>query len=249
MSLICKLCGLNPPIENSHVWPKFAYRRYVANQQIGGAFADLDTLHKTSRQKTRSWFCKNCEQLFGESYTARFLDGLQSNRAAVDYDSEDLLRFAVSCSLRTCLFELEEQINAPTRKKLIQPCDAWRTYLLNEASNVAPYTQHAYIFDLTDVDGRMGMLVDYGHGFAITHIGPFLIFGLIRALPLNGQEAWALDQSKVRINGGKAPILIADEVNYSLTESMRNALDYAELHICLRSRDYNKSLKRNKKSN
>jgi len=37
---LCKLCNRNPPIENSHVLPKSAYKRFVADVDRGGSFMD-----------------------------------------------------------------------------------------------------------------------------------------------------------------------------------------------------------------
>jgi hypothetical protein len=62
-------------LEDSHVWSKFAYKRFVANPHKGGQFADLHEQRLTNKQYTRYWFCRACEERLGasESYASQLL--------------------------------------------------------------------------------------------------------------------------------------------------------------------------------
>src|SRR3954452_5824947 len=97
---ICRLCRTNPPI-SSHVLPALGYRRFVADQSRGGACLKLATLVDNPEQLQLEWFCKGCEQLFGEAYAGTFLDQVIANRNNCRFDDR-LLRFLVSLSLRAC---------------------------------------------------------------------------------------------------------------------------------------------------
>jgi phosphatidylserine/phosphatidylglycerophosphate/cardiolipin synthase-like enzyme len=56
----CHLCGQNARIVNSHVWPSFAYKRYVSDQNKGGQFLDLQKRNPNAqKQYTMPWFAHN----------------------------------------------------------------------------------------------------------------------------------------------------------------------------------------------
>ncbi len=69
----CHLCRNMSELQNSHIWSKFGYKRYVSNQEKGGSFVDLMESRKHNKQKTDKWFCKECEQQFEEGYAANVL--------------------------------------------------------------------------------------------------------------------------------------------------------------------------------
>jgi hypothetical protein len=71
----------------------------------------------------------------------------------------------------------------------------------------------------------MGMLVAYGHDLVITQLGPLLVFGLVGTRAHSEDDSWALKQSSVNKNGGTLPVLVDNQVNYTLTEPMRKAMD------------------------
>ncbi len=59
---LCHLCIEPQLLEDSHVWPNFAYRRYSTNPGGGGQFVDLHFQAIRSHQYTRDWFCRGCER-------------------------------------------------------------------------------------------------------------------------------------------------------------------------------------------
>ena len=56
----CHLCGQRRELVKSHVWPSFAYKRYVSDLKKGGQFFDLQTGNRNAqRQYTQPWFCEH----------------------------------------------------------------------------------------------------------------------------------------------------------------------------------------------
>jgi hypothetical protein len=104
---LCKLCASRPAIKNSHLIPKFVYKRYVSNLDRGGSFVDLKDLLRVNRHLVRNWFCTECEGLFAETYAADILREVDRGRVGLRYDGQ-LLRFAASLAYRMCLRELNE---------------------------------------------------------------------------------------------------------------------------------------------
>lgn len=237
----CKLCWSTAELKKSHVLSKLAYGRYVANDKNGSCIK-LDTLQEDSRQVTRHWFCGDCEKLFGETYTARFLDRVEANRTDCRYE-EDLLRFIVSCSLRTCYHQLEHESDFKTRNGLTPAMKAWKAYLLKKAGDVGSFTQHAFVVrDDTVWDERLGMYVSYPHNLVFTQIGPLICFGVLGDTPEIDQ--WTLKSSMVRPTGGVLGNLVSHSCNWELTDDMRRVIEYADEHCNYRVVEFSKSRNR-----
>jgi hypothetical protein len=96
----CHLCGKSGELQDGHIFPKFAYKRFTSNLAKGGQFADLQKQVLSNKQCRRSWFCSECEQNFGasEDYVAQLCDKIDSDPKASQTYDERLLRFAVSIS-------------------------------------------------------------------------------------------------------------------------------------------------------
>lgn len=167
---LCKLCLNNPPIKNSHLWPSFAYKRYVSNLDDGGAFVDLRLMKRHNRQLKRSWFCKPCEGLFSEKYAADLLTRIDREREDCAF-TEELLRFATSLSYRACLHDLHDGDSGIANSSILRRvCKTWGDYQLSKSNSVRPYTQHACVIADTDTpwEGRVGGEVAYCHNLVMT---------------------------------------------------------------------------------
>jgi hypothetical protein len=242
MTAKCKLCWLKPAIRNSHVLSKLAYSRYVADDERSGSCIKLDTLREDSRQLTRQWFCKVCEKLFGEDYAAKFLDRVKVDRTDCQY-REDLLRFVVSCSLRTCYYQLEHELNFAARRRLGLALKSWRDFLLKKTDDTEPYTQHAFVIgDETIWDERLGMHVSYPHNLVFTQVGPLLCFGVFGTTP--PEDRLALKGCMVRKSGGVLPNLLRHSLNPELTDAMRSIIEYADEHCNSRVIEFSKTRNR-----
>src|SRR5271157_4604908 len=98
----CHLCGNVDQLEDSHIWPSFAYKRFAANQAKGGQFIDLQKMTLSNKQYKRFWFCGACEDRLGKSedWAARLCTRIANDpKAPQSYDVR-LLDFAVSISWR-----------------------------------------------------------------------------------------------------------------------------------------------------
>ena len=106
----CKLCYKHRELQESHVWPRFAYKQYTSDPSKGGRFVDLGKGAAHNRQYTREWLCVECEQTLGlaEHYTARWLVRLGEHPDQPhDYDVR-LLQFVTSVSWRTAVYYLDD---------------------------------------------------------------------------------------------------------------------------------------------
>ena len=109
----CHLCGKTRVLRASHIWPQFAYKRYVADPSKGGRFVDLFTMTMHNRQYKRPWLCDECEQRFSKSETptASLYDRLEASPDAKQPYGEYLLPFATSVSWRTLKLYYEDKSN------------------------------------------------------------------------------------------------------------------------------------------
>jgi hypothetical protein len=217
-----------------------AYRRFVVDPVRNNACRKLDTLVDDSRQMRRQWFCTVCENKFGEAYAGVFLDQLKADPTNSLYDRR-LIRFLASVSLRSCLYELDENNPAFRLRKIIAPArKQWEKYLLGEAGTVAPYTLHALVMRdaPTLLVERIGMMVAYPHNLVLTQIGPLVCFGNLGVVPVTEDEIWALGKSMVSDEGGKLPTISLHERNRVLTDGMVEAMDIADIYCGMRARDF-----------
>lgn len=234
----CKLCFSAPPIKNSHLHPKFGYRRYVTNR--GGSFVDLSAQREHNRQLTRGWFCPNCEGKFAETYAARLLSRLSCQRSDVAY-SVGLLRFATSLSWRACLYELDAGAPKPGNREILRPAlKKWRNYLLGKSSNVGQFTQHAFVFGESDFpwEERIGFQIGYIHNLVISQVGPLVCFGLLKKSSLNQREVQVLSQSEITDAGGVLPVISETEVNKLLTDDMVQVLNHTNIWCFAQTRKF-----------
>lgn len=241
---LCKLCYQKPPVKNSHLLPRFAYKRYVSNPKRGGSFVDLQEMREHNRQLKKDWFCEDCEKLFAETYAADLLTQLDSNRTGCKY-TDELLRFAASLSFRTCLYDLYDGDSGNANDALLRRvCKPWRDYLLGKTQTVRPYSQHAYV--IADIDspwaGRMGCEVAYVHNLVITQIGPLVVFGMLQDKSGASQrERWALEKSELTDAGGVLPNITQSEHNYVLTDDMTAELNHAGIWCVKKANEFESS--------
>lgn len=224
----CRLCGNTPPIKNSHLLPKFGYRRYIADPKRGGSFVDLHAQREHSRQLTRGWFCAGCGGKFAETYAANVLSQLDQNRSNLRY-SKGLLRFATSLSWRACLHELDAGKPQPSNRAILRPAlKKWRSYLLGKSLSVGQFTQHAFVFAPSDYpwEQRMGCEIAYAHHLVVSQIGPLVCFGLLGKKGLDRRDAKVLSQSEWTDAGGVLPVISEFQINDLLTDEMAQALNH-----------------------
>src|SRR5262249_47177199 len=107
----CHLCGQRRELIDSHVWPKFAYKRYAADQSAGGSFVDLGKMRIHNLHEKRPWFCQDCDGVTlsqFEDYAAQFCRAIEARPTDPRPYNDRLLKFAVSISWRTSKLFLED---------------------------------------------------------------------------------------------------------------------------------------------
>jgi Putative restriction endonuclease len=111
----CYLCSSQRELEESHIWPRFAYKEYVASQETGGRFTDLQSLSRHNRQLKKSWMCRSCEQLLNkfETPTAAFLRRINPNSDGPFAYGRYLLPFSVSLSWRVANYYVPQATKGP----------------------------------------------------------------------------------------------------------------------------------------
>ena len=200
----CHFCGKPRELIDSHVWPKFAYKRFVANQDKGGQFADLSTLTLTNRQYTRYWFCRSCEDVLGqtETYVAQLCDRMEKAPRAIHAYDERLLRFVVSISWRSLKLHHENMKNSVLEMKW-PGVRLWRQYLLGEVARIEPYNQHVFniIGAPIGLDKALGGQPDSDHTPVISQIGPLLMVGHLKPQGLTAKEKLTWNNTKVGRSG------------------------------------------------
>lgn len=103
VALPCQLCGLHPPIQNSHVIPKFAYRRLKEGSPLN-AFVHSGNVNRFVQDGWKGpYYCEACEKLFNgwETYFVNtVLDPFLRGRARAFAYDERLPLFSASVHFR-----------------------------------------------------------------------------------------------------------------------------------------------------
>lgn len=218
----CQLCGRRREIVDSHVWPKFAYKKFVANLSKGGQFVDVVAGNRNAqKQRTRPWFCEPCDRdVLGtnEKYAAEFCDRLARAPTGVhDYD-ERLLRFAVSISWRT----VKSFSGSRTSNWVDAVAGAsrrWKDYLRGKKPRVGPYTQHLFIVFDPDASMHKGLggQVFVAERLVLSQIGPLFIIALLDRSHLSVTDLDIWSQSKLGEGGGTIKPISSWRVGTQLT--------------------------------
>jgi hypothetical protein len=216
----CHLCDQIRDLRDSHVWPKFAYKRFAADQSKGGRCADLSKQRLSNEQYTRDWFCGECEQSMAvnEKYAAEFCSRIESDRTSDQSYDGRLLRFATSISWRTLKYHTEEVHRGAIRSRWIA-YDYWKRYLRGTRSGINPCTQHVYVMTDNNSGGELAVGgTIYAHqSLILSQIGPLLIVGKLGQQSLSASEERIWQMSKLRGTGGALKV-----VDLSRTEGIAN---------------------------
>lgn len=201
----CRLCGMSTELIKGHVWPRFAYKHYVADQSRGGSFTNLAQRNVSNRQETRSWFCAICdnEDLSAcEKYAADLCKTVAVDpERDVPYDAQ-FLRFSVSISWRAAMYYQPFAIDNYHRSILNPAIRSWRRFLQGGADAVMPYTQHVYLVPDSVWDGVLGSEVFLRSKVVFTRIGPFMIAGVLDRSLWSTGEVHIWKGSEVLPSGG-----------------------------------------------
>ena len=231
----CRLCRQTRELERSHIWPRFAYKRYASDLSDGGSFLDLNVGAKSNRQYTDYWFCGECEDLLSrpESWAATFCDDIESSPTATRSYDERLLDFCVGISMRTLMYAIEvsgQSVPSMARDAVRR----WRRFLLDRERTVAEFVRHLALGGQPFWDKR----------FVRSQIGPLHIIGLLDRTGLSADERTIWAQSEVKANGGQVTPVTEWRVGENLTEPLARTLVAHEQSLTQRVIETGQSLKR-----
>lgn len=167
----CRLCGINPPIENSHILPRFVGKK--AKKATGSQRLLTLTGKEKFQQDTLKlpFLCKQCEQRFGvlETQFANQWFHCYPNHPPSEEIKEKVIRFYNSVAWR-CLRFLMEKNAIPTISA--QDAEDTERFLRHHLHNETPAPPwNGYLFYASDFENVPGAppqeLMRYAGGFAM----------------------------------------------------------------------------------
>ncbi len=209
MNGICRLCGQERDLQESHVIPSFVYKWLKETSGTGFLRFGMEPNKRVQDGYKFYWLCKECEGCFNEWETA-FANQMfhPMNNGTVEHVSYDtwLLKFCTSVSWRVLNLFLEGNVISNFPENL-QACalrtqDVWRNYLLDNSQNpskneqhflpldtIESFTHHSmptninrYILRSVDIDAVCGG----ESAFVYSKLGKFIIVGFIE-MPYRNQ--------------------------------------------------------------
>jgi hypothetical protein len=202
----CHLCDEPGELEESHVWPAFAYKHFATDQAKGGQFVQLGGEGKLdNHQITYHWFCRRCEERLGrsENYAAGLCRTLCSHPGVpVEYD-ERLFLFAVSISWRSA------KAHSERNRKIVLPkvsaaLRKWKLVLRGDKHRVEPFSQHVFaVYHPTSERHHMlGGNIFPDQNLVFSQIGPLHIIGLLGHEDITKDTLRLRRLSKLENDGG-----------------------------------------------
>jgi hypothetical protein len=226
----CHLCDQMAALQDSHVWSKFAYKRYAADQTKGGRFADLFKMELTNKQYTAFWFCEDCEKKFGESAAGILCQRIDEKPNATQPYDEKFLRFATSISWRTLKLHYEDKANAAI-ERLWKGAKQWKRYLRGTTGGINPYTQHVFVIsdNIHGFDKMLGGMLVEAQSLVLSQIGPLLIVGHLKPENLSSGEKTIWRRSQIMSTGGSITPIRRWEAGRGDLESQNITIPFAYL--------------------
>lgn len=169
--MLCKLCGENEAIENSHILPKFFFR-WIKETSATGYLRSSETPNKPLQDGLKEpLLCPKCENDFSKlemyfketiftPYVKEYLDDFMRE---ADYNklfvyNENLLRFLISIQWRILVTDRSnlatgyKEFDSVLKKKI----DVWRDYLLLKRNDTGLGQNHILFFrNLIDVRDQL----------------------------------------------------------------------------------------------
>lgn len=155
---ICMLCQRHPPIQNSHLWPKFVVN--WVKQTTSPYLRKGDNPNRRLQDVTTfPILCTDCEGLFSKFENQFKLKIYKPFRE--DYDNQIasfrygrwLAQFVISISWRTLVVDFANyEKRAPSQVHFAEKAyEHWRKYLLGTSRKIRPYGHHMFFFSYIDI--------------------------------------------------------------------------------------------------
>lgn len=221
MKGICKLCGQEDELKESHFIPKFV-GKWIKRTSVTGYIREKNELNKRAQDIAKEyWLCGCCEQLFSgwerEFANRVFYPFVNEGKSEASYDNW-MSKFCASLSWRTLAYirnkNPKEEQDLERKHLLDGAQEHLRKYLLGEESNLYEYEQHLFPLEkIASTDSNelpssinryflriMGMDIvgNNTDQYIFTKIPSFMLLGVIKAKNVN-----AMRSSRISINSGK----------------------------------------------
>lgn len=151
MKGICKLCGKNDELRESHFIPKFV-GKWIKKTSVTGYIREKNEVNKRAQDIAKEhWLCGDCEQMFSvwerEFANKVFYPFVNEGKSAANYGNW-MSKFCASLSWRTLTYirsKNPKDENDKGRKALLDAAqEHLRKYLVGEANNLNQYEQHLF---------------------------------------------------------------------------------------------------------
>jgi hypothetical protein len=162
---ICMLCQKAPPIQNSHILPKFAINWL---KTISSGFVRSATEPNLRKQDLPTYplLCLKCEGRFSvwEDQFARhiFLPYQENPTDRIFHYNRWLIYFLVSISWRVLAIELERLTSEEPFliRESAQAFERWRKFLMGESMKINPYEHRLFFFSAIEIESAPPSLPD-----------------------------------------------------------------------------------------
>ena len=152
---VCMLCQSTPPIQKSHLWPKFAVEWLKLNSSP--YIRRGDKLNQRLEDVTTfPLLCLKCENIFSrfeQKFCELIFKPFQENRnTPFFYYEEWLSHFAISLVWRMLAIDFERFVSEHP-EQVVSASNAfeyWRGYLLGSGTSIEPYRHHMFFFSLVE---------------------------------------------------------------------------------------------------
>jgi hypothetical protein len=230
----CHLCGANSGLVQSHVLPKFSYKKFVSDQSTGGSFIDVQRGQIHNRQFTTPLLCQRCdnELVAGlESYASRFCERILHGPQEPHAYDETLLRFAASISWRVVRCCVPASQTKAARDLLKKPSRRWKEYLLEQRPDVRPFSQHIFVLVGGEVDWHKGLRGEVlaEDELVLSQVGPLYMVGLLERRNLSAKDRRIWSESELRPGGGTITPISEWRVGENVTGRFAQVLKQREL--------------------
>ena len=218
---ICKLCGSEAILKESHFIPKFV-GKWVKKTSVTGFIRDKDQIDKRAQDIAKEyWLCGDCEELFSKWERAFankvFYPFVNEEKCEANYDYW-MSKFCASVTWRTLSFTRSRNSRADKTDEYNKAVDNaelhLRNYLLGIEPNLNQYEQHVFPLDPIETTTEtefppninryflrtmaMDIVGNSTDIYIYTKLPKFIILGVVKAKELN-----KLRSSRISLGTGK----------------------------------------------
>lgn len=251
MNGLCRLCGRERSLVDSHILPAFVFR--WKRESAGGS-----ALRSTKQPNLRvqdglkvPFLCEECEAVFSRDereFANKIFYPYTKDRAAQLPYGPWLLRFCTSVSWRVLKYAMEREgfarwEDSPAEELCQTAEEIWRAFLLGERAHPGDFRQQILPFDLIESSSQgasaninryltratqFDVCYSKDEIFTLAKLGPIGIFGTIRQRP-SSWKGTRVQGNQGSIGGPRKYVLPAALWTYLNEKARQSAAALAEI--------------------